>query len=222
MSATYLLFDLDGPLTDSKEGILRCVQYALAQCGRPEPDETKLYPFIGPPLSESFPAFCQMSPEETAFAVEQYRKRFSTIGMFENRVYDGVPEMLQRLKAAGKHLAVATSKPEPYTLQILTHFQLTDYFEVIAGSSLERDGETKADVIGYALKRLSIRPEQHTQCMMIGDRKHDAIGAKQQNIPFLGVSYGYAPEGELEAYGASAILPSPTAVADYLLSPNNQ
>lgn len=110
----------------------------------------------------------------------------------------------------------------PYTLQILTHFQLTDYFEVIAGSSLERDGETKADVIGYALKRLSIRPEQHTQCMMIGDRKHDAIGAKQQNIPFLGVSYGYAPEGELEAYGASAILPSPTAVADYLLSPNNQ
>ena len=108
----YLLFDLDGTLTDSAEGILRCVQYALEQCGTPEPDAEKLRPFIGPPLLDSFQEFCGMPPARAAFAVEQYRKRFSTVGLLENAVYDGIPELLEQLREHGYVLAVATSKPE--------------------------------------------------------------------------------------------------------------
>lgn len=112
MQYYYLLFDLDGTLTDSKEGILRCVQCALEACKRPIPDIEKLMPFIGPPLSESFPKFCGMNESETNFAIQKYRERFSNIGIFENRVYDGIPELLEKLKSSGKILAVATSKPE--------------------------------------------------------------------------------------------------------------
>ena len=129
MKYPWILFDLDGTLTDSRPGILRCVQYALEQCGMPEPDETKLYPFIGPPLFTSFQEFCGMDPERAAFAVEQYRIRFRKIGMFENSVYPGIPEMLQALRDAGAVLAVATSKPEVFTLQIMEHFHLSQYFQ---------------------------------------------------------------------------------------------
>lgn len=127
----YLLFDLDGTLTDSAEGILRCVQYALEQCGTPEPDAEKLRPFIGPPLLDSFQEFCGMPPARAAFAVEQYRKRFSTVGLLENAVYDGIPELLEKLREHGYVLAVATSKPEVYTLRILEHFDLFKYFTAV-------------------------------------------------------------------------------------------
>lgn len=203
---TYLLFDLDGTLTDSGSGILHCVQYALEQCGMPEPDETKLHPFIGPPLLESFQKISGMSPEQAAYAVKEYRRRFSKIGMFENAVYDGIPELLNMLQKAGYTLAVATSKPEVYTLQILAHFHLSAYFQVIAGSDIHREGETKADVIRLALRRLGLPEQNPPKTVMIGDRKHDIIGAKECGIPCIGVSYGYAPEGELETYHADIIV----------------
>lgn len=213
-SCTHILFDLDGTLTDSKPGILRCVQYALAACGMPEPDETKLFPFIGPPLLESFQTISGMSPEQAAFAVEQYRVRFSKTGLFENAVYPGIVPLLQTLQEAGYQLAVATSKPEVYTLQILEHFQLQPYFTVIAGSDIHREGETKADIIRLALRRLEL-PEQNPETVvMIGDRKHDIIGAKECGIPCIGVAYGYAPAGELEAYQADMIVPSVSAIYD--------
>ena len=155
----YLLFDLDGTLTDSAEGILRCVQYALEQCGTPEPDAEKLRPFIGPPLLDSFQEFCGMPPARVAFAVEQYRKRFSTVGLLENAVYDGIPELLEKLREHGYVLAVATSKPEVYTLRILEHFDLFKYFTAVAGCDIHRAGETKADMIRLALRRLGL-PEQ--------------------------------------------------------------
>ena len=161
----YLLFDLDGTLTDSAEGILRCVQYALEQCGTPEPDAEKLRPFIGPPLLDSFQEFCGMPPARAAFAVEQYRKRFSTVGLLENAVYDGIPELLEKLREHGYVLAVATSKPEVYTLRILEHFDLFKYFTAVAGCDIHRAGETKADMIRLALRRLGLPEQEPPLCL---------------------------------------------------------
>ncbi len=208
-----ILFDLDGTLTDSKEGILRCVQYALEQCGCPEPDAAKLHPFIGPPLLDSFQNLWGMTPAQATFAVEQYRVRFAKIGMFENAVYDGIPALLQQLQAAGYRLAVATSKPEVYTLQILEHFHLTSYFDVIAGSDIHREGETKADIIRLALQRMGLPEQNPPYTVMIGDRKHDLLGAHACGLPCIGVAYGYAPDGEMEAYHADAVAESVSALA---------
>lgn len=203
---TYLLFDLDGTLTDSKKGILRCMQYALEQCGVPEPDQTKLHAFVGPPLYVSFHDMMGMDEAQTAFAISKYRERFSTVGMFENAVYDRIPDLLHTLKTKGYTLAVATSKPEVYTLQILAHFGLTAYFDVIAGSDIQNDTETKADVIRRALRRLQLPEHAPPHTVMIGDRKHDILGAHACGIPCIGVRYGYAQGDELEANQADAIV----------------
>ena len=212
-----VFFDLDGTLTDSAPGILRCVQYALEQCGTPEPDTDKLRPFIGPPLLDSFQQFCGMSPERAAYAVAQYRERFSKIGMFENSVYPGIPQLLERLTAHGYVLAVATSKPEVYTRQIMEHFALTKYFTVIAGSDIHKEGETKADVMRLALRRLGLPEQQPSHTVMIGDRKHDVLGAKECGVPCIGVRYGYAAPGELEQYGAEWVTDTPETLAELLL-----
>lgn len=221
-TCTHILFDLDGTLTDSRKGILRCVQYALEQCGMPESDETKLYPFIGPPLLTSFQEFCGMPPEQASFAVEQYRVRFSKIGMFENAVYDGIPELLGELRAKGYILAVATSKPEVYTLQILEHFHLTEYFQVIAGSDIHREGETKEDIIRLALRRLGLLEQEPSHVVMVGDRKHDLIGAHACGIPCIGVGYGYAPKGEMEAYHADAVAADVASLRKLFAKPENR
>ena len=191
----YLLFDLDGTLTDSAEGILRCVQYALEQCGTPEPDAEKLRPFIGPPLLDSFQEFCGMPPARAAFAVEQYRKRFSTVGLLENAVYDGIPELLEKLR----------------------HFDLFRYFTAVAGCDIHRAGETKADMIRLALRRLGLPEQEPPQTVMIGDRKHDVLGAKECRVPCIGVRYGYAEAGELEQYGADWVTDSVETLGKLLL-----
>ena len=201
----YLLFDLDGTLTDSAEGILRCVQYALEQCGTPEPDAEKLRPFIGPPLLDSFQEFCGMPPARAAFAVEQYRKRFSTVGL------------LEKLREHGYVLAVATSKPEVYTLRILEHFDLSRYFTAVAGCDIHRAGETKADMIRLALRRLGLPEQEPPQTVMIGDRKHDVLGARECRVPCIGVRYGYAEAGELEQYGADWVTDSVETLGELLL-----
>lgn len=200
-----LLFDLDGTLTDSQEGILNCARHALITGGYPVPEEDALKSFIGPPLLDSFQGLCGMPYEEAAAAVVRYRERFSTVGLFENRVYEGIPELLECLRSAGYRLAVATSKPEVYTLRILEHFGLLEYFEAVAGCSLEKEGETKADMIRLAMRRLGLTEEEKPFVLMIGDRKHDVLGAKECGIDCAGVYYGYAPEGELEHYGARYI-----------------
>ncbi len=206
MGWQYFLFDLDGTLTDSKCGILRSVQYALEACGCPEPDETKLYPFMGPPLSDSFHTFCGMDDAQAAFAITKYRERFGTTGIYENEVYPEIPEQLQKLMRAGKTLAVATSKPEVYMKKILAHFHLADNFDVASGSDIRLDHETKADVIRKTLRRLGIPETAPANTVMIGDRKHDILGAHACHIPCIGVQYGYAPTGELEEYGADWVV----------------
>ena len=155
----YLLFDMDGTLNDSGEGITRCVQYALQSFGIDEPDLSKLSPFIGPPLIDSFMRYYNMSREEAVQATKKYRERFSVTGIFENTVYDGIPEMLDSLQQMGRKMIVASSKPEKYVRIILDHFQLTDYFYEIVGATMDEKRTKKIDVINEVFDRLGLDRE---------------------------------------------------------------
>ncbi len=251
----YVLFDLDGTLTDPKEGITKSVQFALRRQGIHEPDLDKLEPFIGPPLQDGFMEFYGMTEEEAAMACADYRKRFAPIGIFENKVYPGIGEMLGRLREAGMKLAVASSKPEPFVRQILDHFALAAYFDVVTGSLPDGTRSQKEEVVREALLRLQAAEERekgagaaggqageagadaaaaHTvqadenaaaervpigaqTCAMVGDRKFDIYGAKEFGLTAIGVSYGYAQKGELEAAGADFIAKSVRQLEKFLL-----
>lgn len=216
MSWKYILFDLDGTLTDSQEGILNCVKYALEDCKREIPPHEELLQFIGPPLIEGFQKITGMSYEEARKATEKYRERYNTVGLFENAVYAGIENMLADLKKQGKTLAVATSKPEPTSLRILEHFHLTSYFDVITGSSLDGRISKKTDVIIETLSRLNIDEEKKKDLIMVGDRKYDILGAKACGLTSLGVYYGFAPKNELEENGADYIVNTVSELWDIL------
>lgn len=199
----YILFDLDGTLTDPKEGITACVQYALSAFGIEEPDADKLTPFIGPPLKESFMEFYEFDEEKAEAAVEKYRERFRDKGIFENRIYDGVPEMIRKLKGNHKKLAVASSKPTVFVKQILEHFEIGKYFDVIVGSELDGTRTEKAEVVAEALRLLYGEnaediEEKKRNTVMVGDRKFDVAGAKAEGLVSVAVSYGYGPLDELK------------------------
>lgn len=196
-------FDLDGTLTDSSLGITNSVIYALKKFGIEETDRRKLYSFIGPPLTVSFEKFCGFSKEETARAVEYYREYYRDRGIFENRVYDGMEEVLRELKNQGRTLVVATSKPEPFARQIIEHFQLARYFDYVAGMELNGGRGTKAEVIRYALDVCKITDK--SRVLMVGDREHDVIGAKAAGIDCLGILYGFGTREELTSAGADYI-----------------
>lgn len=217
----YILLDMDGTLTDSMEGITHCVQYALAAAGRPEPDRQKLLPFIGPPLRSQFAAWCGYDRERDAerieFCVSKYRERFREKGWLENRVYPGMPEMLVRLKEAGRTLAVATSKPIEFTEKILDYFGLTAYFDEVVGASLDEGRETKYDVIQEALRRLAIGEEEKARVVMVGDRLHDVEAAKKAGLASIGVTFGYGSREELEEYGADRIVDTVEELGEVLL-----
>ncbi|AER21758.1 TPA: HAD family hydrolase [Streptococcus suis] len=198
-----ILFDLDGTLTDSGQGILNSVAYALEKMGIEEPDTANLNRFIGPPLYESFSRFYQLSPEDTQSAVDAFRVYFKEKGMFENQLYPGIIPLLEELRTAGKTLVIATSKPEIFAKQILEHFGIAHYFDVIAGASLDSSRISKADVIGYAINQLEAFPKQ---AVMIGDREHDIEGARMHQLPAIGVLYGYGNKQEFEKAGATMIV----------------
>ncbi|WP_105209853.1 HAD family hydrolase [Streptococcus suis] len=198
-----ILFDLDGTLTDSGQGILHSVVYALDQMGIDEPDLANLQRFIGPPLYESFSRFYQLNPADTQAAVDAFRVYFKDKGMFENQLYDGILPLLESLKQAGKTLAIATSKPEVFAKQILEYFDIAHYFDVIAGASLDSSRISKTDVISYALAQLDYDPQT---TIMVGDREHDIEGAQANQLASIGVLYGYGNRQELEEAGASWII----------------
>ncbi|MBR4554913.1 MAG: HAD family hydrolase [Ruminococcus sp.] len=202
-----ILFDLDGTLTDSREGIIRSAEYALRELGQPVPGNDKMKLMLGPPLIVSMRELFGMPEELAQQAVKKYRERYSTVGLFENRPYDGVKDMLKELKAAGRRLAVATSKPEVFSVRILEKFGLAGYFENITGSGLDGSRDTKREVIEEALSRLGVR--DRSKAIMVGDRSHDIIGAREAGIPCIGAGWGYAPEGELNENGAAVIASSP-------------
>ena len=210
-----LLFDLDGTLTDSAEGIMNCAEYALAAQGITEPDRNRLLRFVGPPLVDSFMEFYGMSREKALEAVAKYRERFPVKGIYENRVYEGIPEALEQLKNSGSRLALATSKPELYAERILEYFDLSQYFEVVTGAELDGRRNAKADVIEECLKRLG-SPDRD-KVLMVGDRRQDVDGAKLCGIRCVGVKYGYAEENELENAGADFIADTPFQLVRMLI-----
>lgn len=214
--ARYLLFDLDGTLTDPKEGITKCVQYALRHFGIDEPDPDRLTCFIGPPLASSFTEFYGFDEQKAILAVEKYRERFRTVGLFENRVFTGVKQMLADLQAQGKTLAVATSKPQVFAERILEKYELRPYFKVVVGSELDGRRTDKAEVIEEACRQLGLGMEKRRDAVMIGDRRHDILGAAACGMPSIGVLFGYAEPGELEAAGAGQIAQSVPQLAALL------
>jgi phosphoglycolate phosphatase len=212
---SILLFDLDGTLTDPKIGITTCVQYALGKMGIKEPDLDKLIPFIGPPLTYSFKEYYHLNDDEAAQAIDYYRERFSTIGLYENAVFPDVPELLQALHNQGKTLIVATSKPTVYSVQILEHFGLNHFFQAIVGSNLDGTRVEKHEVIEYALSELG--DYDRNKVIMIGDRMHDILGAKRNGIDVVGVTYGYGSREELEQAQPNHIVETVAELRNFLV-----
>ncbi|MGN0399125.1 MAG: HAD-IA family hydrolase [Blautia sp.] len=202
-----LLFDLDGTLTASGEGITKSVRYALEKLGRKAPSLEELEVFVGPPLLGQFMAYCGMSEDEANLGVKYYRERYNSIGLYENQPYDGVKELLEQLKAKGFQLGVASSKPEHMVREILQHFHMADYFQVIRGSIPERLKMTKAEVVEEALKDLGYE-NRREEAVMIGDRKYDVEGAVTADLACIGVTYGYGTFEELKEAGADHIVQS--------------
>lgn len=195
-----VLFDLDGTITDSEPGIIACVQHALRQFGIEVEDPKTLRPFIGPPLRDSFREYFQMTPEEAEQATEFYRQRYAPIGKFECSVYPGIPQLLRRLHETGRTVILATSKPEGFAREILEHFDLLQYFDLIGGATLDGSRDTKEAVLQYILD--SGRVPDRQDAVMIGDTKFDMIGAAAFSLPAVGVLYGFGSRQELEENGA--------------------
>lgn len=209
----YLLFDLDGTLTDPMVGITSSVQYALEKFGIHVRYLKELIPFIGPPLAESFQKFYGFSKEDAEKAIQYYREYYALKGIFENEVYEGIPEMLAHLTEAGFTLLVATSKPTVFARKVLKHFGMEDYFSFVGGSELDGSRTKKAEVISYILKTCGIEAKE---AIMIGDRRHDIEGGKACGLESVGVLYGYGTEQELTEAGADHIIRTVAELEDYL------
>ena len=210
----YLLFDLDGTLTDPGLGITNSVMYALKKFDIHVEDRTELYKFIGPPLRDSFETFYGFSSEKSELAVRYYREYYKEHGLYENEVYDGIPELLIQLKEQGKSLIVATSKPEAFSTTILKHFKLYDYFDFVAGATMDETRNKKADIIKYAMESCNI--SEKSSAIMIGDREHDIIGAKENGLDSIGVLFGYGSLDELQKAGATYIAEKPEDILRYV------
>lgn len=198
-----VLFDLDGTLTDPGEGITNSVAHALRRMGYEVPEREALYKFIGPPLVDSFCRYYGMTPEQGVQAVACYREYFADRGLFENLVYPGIPELLAELKQQGKTVLVASSKPEFYVRKILDHFALSQYFDVIAGASMDQSKVEKSLIVAEALQRAGV--QDHSTAVMVGDREFDVQGARTVGLPCIGVLFGYGSSAELTAAGALAL-----------------
>ena len=198
-----IFFDLDGTLTDPGVGITNSVAYALKKWDIEVSERSLLYPFIGPPLSDSFQQYFGFSKEDSMKAIEYYREYFRDRGIFENEVYDGVHELLTALRTEGKKIVLATSKPEGFARTILKHFDLMKYFDFVAGTSMDESRNKKGQVIAYALESLGIT--DRSTVVMVGDREHDVIGAKENGLDSIGVLFGYGSREELENAGATYI-----------------
>ena len=198
----YILFDLDGTLTNPMLGITKSIQYALSSKEIEIPDLNSLTKYIGPPLLTSFQEF-GFNADEAAELVDKYREYYKVSGLYENEVYEGIEELLRKLKEDGKRLYTATSKPEYFAKVILEHFKLDGYFDDICGASMDNSRTAKEDVIRYTLDKNGI--VDLSRVVMIGDREHDVIGAKKQGIASVGVLFGYGSRKELVEAGANRL-----------------
>lgn len=204
-----LLFDLDGTLTDSSEGITKCAYRALSHFGITQYSLDDLRVFIGPPLIDSFKKFQVPHPEE---AIQIFRERYNTVGKFENKPFPHVIEMLERLRREGYHLFVATSKPEKTAIEILKHFQMDHLFEMICGATFDHSRENKEDVLRYLLAQ----NENIDDILMIGDTIYDIKGANKVGLPSLGVSWGFGENKDMLDCGALAVVSSMDELYDFV------
>lgn len=206
-----LLWDLDGTLTASAPGIINCVKYALDFFGINETEEAKLNLFIGPPLTESFMNIYGFSKEKALQALLKYQERYTEKGMYENSLFDGVKETLAALKAKGKHLIVATAKPEMYMTPILKNYGIADYFEFAGGADLKSGRDSKSQVIEYVIKKCSLEEARaNGKVLMIGDRSNDIEGAHKNNLPCCACLWGYGSMEEFEKYKADFVIKTPS------------
>lgn len=199
----WLLFDLDGTLTDPFEGITRSIEYALNAFGIEVEDRRVLAPFIGPPLVESLTERYGFTMEDAVAAVAKYREYFAVKGLYENELFEGIPELLSDCRKAGYKISMATSKPTHYARIIAEHFDIARYFDAIHGSSLDGTRITKSSVVAEAVAEEHLDP---SRALMIGDRRHDVEGAGEHGIRTVGVLYGYGSREEHEAAGAAYIV----------------
>lgn len=211
----YILFDLDGTLTNPSEGITNSVSYALNKFGIGVDDKKSLYKFIGPPLADSFQRYYGFSKEQSYKAIEYYREYFRVKGIFENELYRDTVRLLSALKKAGKQIILATSKPEEFALQILEHFNLKKYFDYTCGATMDEKLCQKAEIIkcaieGYPVKDLS-------QAIMVGDREHDILGANQAGIASIGVLFGFGDYSELKKANATYIVNDMQQILEIIL-----
>lgn len=200
----YILFDLDGTITDSGEGITKSVQYALKYFGIEADNLEDLHKFIGPPLKDSFMRYYDFDDKNAEIGLIKYREYYADKGIYENKLYDGITYVFEALKSKGKKIILATSKPEVYAKQILSYFKIDHYFTYAAGADFEETRVNKGDVIKYALKEAGI--SDLSKVVMVGDREHDIIGAKENNIKSIGVLYGYGNVIELTQARADYIV----------------
>lgn len=204
MRLQYILFDLDGTLTDPKEGITKSFQYALEKMGIIEENLEALEKVIGPPLKDSFIEFYGMQEEKALEAVAKYRERFETIGLYENEIFDGIKEMLERLQKEGFLMAIASSKPTVFVERICEHFEIKQYFHHIIGSFLDGRRVQKEEVVEEAIRQFSEKDLQ--KIIMVGDRKFDISGAHEMGLKAIGVTFGYGGREELKAVNADYIV----------------
>lgn len=209
----YILFDFDGTVFDTAEGITKSAQFALKKLGI-EAEIEDLMCFAGPPLADMFAEKYGMNEETAELAVSYYRERYKPIGWAECSPFEGMPEMLRKLKEQGKILAVATSKPEFFTNAILEKYDMTDIFDFVGGSLFDGTRGKKWEVIDYVLGHYGIKPED---AIMVGDRKYDVIGASKCGVKCIGVEFGYAEPGELEEHGAVYVAKTPDDLYEYLM-----
>jgi len=211
MTKKAIFFDLDGTLTDSGEGIINCAILALEHFGIPIPPRETLGVFVGPPLDQTFVKY-GIPADKTDEAIQVFRSRYNTVGVYENYPYPGVHELLESLQAQGHRLFVATSKPEAMALLVLRHFGLADYFECICGATPDSSRVEKADVIAYLLEQVG----SVENTVMVGDTAFDVLGAAQHKIPTIGVSWGYGTAKDMLDAGAVAIADTPEALLSLL------
>ena len=211
----YILFDLDGTLTDPALGITNSLMHALKKFGMNIESREELYKFIGPPLVDMMMQEYGFSKEKAQKGLEYYREYFSVKGLFENEVYEGIPEMLENLQKCGYKLVLATSKPEKFAKQILDHFRLSQYFHFIGGSDMAETRSTKEAVIEYDLAALG-NPDV-SECIMVGDRKYDVEGSREFGIECVGVTFGYGSRKELEEANAAYVVDTVKELGELLM-----
>lgn len=214
MDKNYVLFDLDGTLTDSQEGIKNAIKYSLASFGITVKDDDQLRPWLGPPLVDSLMKYCDFDRDKAIEGTLKFREYYNCRGYSENKVYPGIEDLLRTLKQRGYQLMTATSKPEAAARRILQHFGLNHYFAYIGGAALDESRVRKADVIRYVLETNNIT--RLSEVMMIGDREHDVFGAKATGLEVIGVLYGYGDREELEQAGADYIVETVGDILKYL------